>query len=51
MKRMALIAVMTMAGCEDPSLNIGASINSRGNVSVSPSVSGTVGGLGVAVTP
>lgn len=50
MSRLAILAFLAAAGCENPSLNVGASINSSGNVSVSPSVSGTVGGLGVAVS-
>lgn len=51
MKCLALIALVAAAGCENPSLNVGASINSRGNVNVSPSVSGNLGGVGVAVSP
>lgn len=51
MNRLALIALLAATGCENPSLNVGASINSRGSVNVSPSVSGNVGGVGVAVSP
>ena len=50
MKRIALTALLFLPACEDPSLNIGASISS-GGVSVSPSVSGRVGDVGVAVSP
>jgi hypothetical protein len=42
--------LVLLPACEDPSLNVGASISSSG-VSVSPSVSGRMGGVGVAVSP
>ena len=45
-----ILALVGLAACENPSLNIGASISS-GSVSVSPSVSGNVGDVGVTVSP
>lgn len=50
MKRLAILCLILLPACEDPSLNVGASISSSG-VSVSPSVSGRMGGVGVAVSP
>ena len=50
MRGLAIIAVMLFAGCENPQLGIGATISSGGNVSVSPTVSGRVGDVGVAVS-
>lgn len=50
MKRFAVLTLMVLPGCEDPSLNLGASISGNG-VNVYPSVSGRVGGVGVAVSP
>ena len=51
MRTLAILSVLLLAvGCENPSLGIGATINS-GGVSVSPVASGRVGGLGVAVSP
>ena len=50
MKRLMAVALLLTAACENPSLGIGATINS-GGVSLSPTVSGRVGGVGVAVTP
>ena len=50
MRPLALLALLALPACEDPSLNIGASIYS-GGVSVSPSVSGRVGDVGFAVSP
>ena len=50
MRWLALIAVVTLAGCENPSLGIGTTISASG-VSVSPVISGRVGGVGVAVSP
>ena len=50
MKWMTLAALLTLAACTDPSLNIGASINS-GGVSLTPSLSGRVGDVGVAISP
>lgn len=50
MKRLALALLILLPACEDPSLNVGASVSS-GGVSLTPSVSGRVGGLGVAVSP
>ena len=50
MKRLLVLALLALPGCEDPALGIGASINS-GGVSVSPVVSGRLGDVGVAVSP
>lgn len=50
MKKLALTLLILLPACEDPSLNVGASIGT-GGVNVSPSVSGRVGGVGVAVSP
>ena len=50
MKKLAILAVLALPACENPQLNVGASIGS-GGVSVTPSVSGRVGNVGVAVSP
>ena len=50
MKRLALLFLLLLPACENPSLNVGASI-SNGGVNVYPSVSGRVGDVGVAVSP
>lgn len=50
MKWIAALALTLTAGCENPTLGIGTTINSNG-VSVSPVFSGRVGGVGVAVAP
>jgi hypothetical protein len=50
MRLLAIAAIMTLAACENPMLNVGASVSSDGNVRVSPSVSGRVGDVGVAVS-
>ncbi len=49
MKRILVLALLLLPGCEDPSLGLGATIDS-GGVSVSPVVSGRVGDVGVAVS-
>ena len=49
MKRILVLALLALPGCEDPTLGIGATING-GGVSVSPVVSGRVGDVGVAVS-
>ena len=50
MKKFALlIAVLVTAACENPQLGIGATFGS-GGMSVSPSVSGNVGGARVEVS-
>ena len=50
MKKIALlIAVLGVAACENPQLGIGATFGS-GGVSVTPSVSGNVGGARVEVS-
>jgi hypothetical protein len=50
MRWLAVLMVLALPGCEDPSLNIGASIGT-GGVSVAPSISGRAGGVGVAISP
>lgn len=45
-----ILALVGLTACENPTLNIGASISS-GGVRVSPSVSGDVGSVGVTVSP
>ncbi len=49
MKRLLVLALLALPGCEDPTLGVGATISS-GGVSVSPVVSGRVGNVGVAVS-
>ena len=48
MKKLAIVLLILLPACEDPSFNIGASVSS-GGVDVSPSVSGRMGGVGVAM--
>ncbi len=50
MRALAIVTLLALPACENPSLNVGASISGKG-VSVNPSVSGRVGGVGVAVSP
>ena len=50
MKRLAVLALLLLPACENPALNVGASISS-GGVDVYPSASGRVGGVGVAISP
>ena len=50
MRWIVIAALFATTGCENPTLGIGASISSSG-VSVSPKVSGRVGGVGVTVSP
>jgi hypothetical protein len=45
-----LAALLLVAACSDPMLNAGISIGA-GGVTVKPSLSADVGGLGVTVTP
>ena len=45
----ALLAFLGFAACENPSIGIGATINSNG-VSVSPTATGNVGGARVTVS-
>ncbi len=47
---MTVSALLLLAGCENPQLGIGATISPGGNASVSPTVSGRVGDVGVAVS-
>lgn len=49
MRLTALLAFMALAACENPTLGIGATINSNG-VNVSPTASGNVGGARVTVS-
>lgn len=48
--RFAFVLLSVLAACSDPSLNAGVSIG-PGGVSVVPSLSGRVGGVGVAISP
>lgn len=50
MKKLGILALLALPACENPRLNLGASIGA-GGVSVTPSVSGRVGNVGVAVSP
>lgn len=50
MKRLILLSLLALPACENPQLGIGATVSGSG-VSVSPVVSGRVGGVGVAVSP
>lgn len=51
MKKLIFVALLLLLpACEDASLNAGISVGA-GGVNVTPSVSGRVGGLGVAVSP
>ena len=47
---LCLPAAFLLSACADPRLNAGISIGA-GGVSVTPSVSGRVGGLGVSISP
>ena len=49
MRLVAVLALVALAACENPSLGIGATINSSG-VSVSPTASGSVGNARVTVS-
>ena len=49
MKKLVLLALLAVPACTDLSLGIGASI-SEGNTTVSPTVSGRIGDVGVAVS-
>ena len=50
MRLFAVLTLLALPACENPQLNVGASIGS-GGVKVTPSVSGRVGSVGVAVSP
>ena len=50
MKKLAILFLLALPACEDPSLYLGASVSADG-VNVSPTVSGRVGDVGVAVSP
>jgi hypothetical protein len=45
----ALIALLTLAACSDPSLGVGFGVGA-GGVSVSPVISGTVAGVHTSVS-
>ena len=49
MRWIAVLALVLLAGCENPTLGIGTTISSSG-VSVSPVLSGRVGNVGVSVS-
>ena len=49
MKWLSVFALIALAACINPTANANIGVNSSG-VSVTPSVSGSVGGLGVRVT-
>ncbi len=49
MKRLLVLALLALPGCEETRLGVGATFDS-GGVSVSPTVSGRVGDVGVAVS-
>ena len=50
MMRIALLALLALTGCTDPTLNAGFTFGT-GGVSITPSVSGRVGGATVSVSP
>ncbi len=50
MKWIAALALTMTTGCENPSVGIGTSIG-VGGASVTPVVAGSIGGVGVAVSP
>ena len=50
MRGFAIIAILAMPGCTDLSFGLGATIREGGNTTVSPTVSGRIGDLGVAVS-
>jgi hypothetical protein len=49
MKLSAVLALLALTACQDLSLGVGATV-SEGNTSVSPTVSGRIGDVGVAVS-
>ena len=49
MRWIAILALGLVTACENPTLGIGTTISSSG-VSVSPVLSGRIGGVGVAVS-
>jgi hypothetical protein len=49
MKKLAPILIVLLAGCQNPQLGIGATFSGSG-VSVTPSMSGQVGDVTVAVS-
>lgn len=49
MRKLVLFSVFALAACENPTLGVGATISGSG-VSVSPTVSGNVGGAHVTVS-
>ena len=49
MRWMAVLALVALTACENPQLGIGATFG-RGGASISPTVSGDVGGARVSVS-
>ncbi len=50
MRWLGVAAFVALTGCQNPTLGVSTSIGA-GGVSVSPTLSGNVGGVGVAVSP
>ncbi len=50
MSRLVIFLILSLSGCIDPRLNAGISVGA-GGVSVTPSVSGRVGGVGLTISP
>lgn len=49
MKKLAMLALLALPACTDLSLGVGATVR-EGNTTVSPTVSGRIGDVGVAVS-
>jgi hypothetical protein len=49
MRRLCLLCLLSLTACTDPQLGLGISLGPNG-VAVRPTVSGTVGGVGVGVS-
>jgi hypothetical protein len=50
MLRLALLSLLALPACTDPTLGLGVTLGT-GGVAVSPSLSGQMGGVTVAVSP
>jgi hypothetical protein len=50
MRCIFVLLILPLLGCADPRLTAGISIGA-GGVSVTPSVSGRLGGVGVSISP
>jgi len=50
MKKLAILALLALPGCTDLSLGVGATVREGGATTVSPTVSGRIGDVGVAVS-